>query len=49
MVGYNENVVRAVDVRVGHVENREEWRFKTRVADPKHLKERRRKRRIINI
>jgi hypothetical protein len=31
----NENDIRAVGVYVGYVENRDECRFRTRVANPK--------------
>jgi hypothetical protein len=30
-----ENDMRAVDVCVGDVKNQDEWRFRTRVSDPK--------------
>jgi hypothetical protein len=40
-----ENDMRAVGVCEKDIENREDWRFRTRVADPKYLAEKRRKRR----
>jgi hypothetical protein len=40
-----ENDMRAVGVYVGDVENRDKWRLRTRVADPKYLRERRSRRR----
>jgi hypothetical protein len=42
-----ENYMRAVVVCVGDVEDRHEWRFGTRGADPKYLKLRRRKKRRL--
>jgi hypothetical protein len=38
---YVENDMRAVGVYVGNVKNRDEWRFRTEVADLKWLGERR--------
>jgi len=40
-----ENDMRAVGVYVGDMEDRDKWRFRTMVADPKCLEKRRRRRR----
>jgi hypothetical protein len=35
-----QNDIRAVDVYVGDLENRDEWRLRIRVVDPKYLGDR---------
>jgi hypothetical protein len=45
-----ENDMRAIDVWVGNLENQNNWRFRTKVTNPKYLGERReKKKRYINI